>query len=288
MPYPHFICIGAQKAGTTWLYHQMKAHPDIVLSHHKELHYFDRMDDGFLLRSFFEKSIRGVFVRSMFLRLLKKRLWYWGWYYMIAKISVRNYSKLFRHVPGKVCGELTPAYARLKEEIIDELAHASPETKIIYLLRNPVDRVWSQVNMFYRTNAELRDKKPEEVIAYKQPMIYNNSHYTSNLLRWEKAFGREQVYVGFFDQIREQPEAVLTEVYSFLGISTGKGVLPDSIRVPRNKGNHGKIPPYLERELSEYFLPELEALHARFGNEYTGRWLNRAKAILGTGSHKES
>jgi hypothetical protein len=39
---PDFICVGAQKSGTTWLYAQLRQHPDICMPTHKELHYFDK------------------------------------------------------------------------------------------------------------------------------------------------------------------------------------------------------------------------------------------------------
>ena len=38
---PTFICIGAQKAGTTWLYENLSRHPDVVMPPMKEIHYFD-------------------------------------------------------------------------------------------------------------------------------------------------------------------------------------------------------------------------------------------------------
>src|SRR3954451_6343376 len=43
LPGPDFICIGAQKAGTGWLYEQLRAHPDFWVPPIKELHYFDRL-----------------------------------------------------------------------------------------------------------------------------------------------------------------------------------------------------------------------------------------------------
>src|ERR1700754_3667019 len=45
-PGPGFICVGAQKAGTGWLYEQLRNHPDFWLPPMKELHYFDRVVSG--------------------------------------------------------------------------------------------------------------------------------------------------------------------------------------------------------------------------------------------------
>ncbi len=43
--YPDFVGIGAQKAGTTWLYHNLRAHPEIWMPPRKEIHYFNRMGE---------------------------------------------------------------------------------------------------------------------------------------------------------------------------------------------------------------------------------------------------
>ena len=40
---PHFLCIGSQKAGTSWLFEQIRQHPDIWMPPIKELHYFDHL-----------------------------------------------------------------------------------------------------------------------------------------------------------------------------------------------------------------------------------------------------
>ena len=40
---PNFLCIGAQKAGTGWLYEQLRSHSDFWMPPLKELHYFDRL-----------------------------------------------------------------------------------------------------------------------------------------------------------------------------------------------------------------------------------------------------
>lgn len=232
-----------------------------------------------MLRSMFEVSRKGRFVRSvLFFSLLKGR-WRWIYDYLARPITLTNYPRLFRKKPGMLAGELTPAYARLDADMISNMAAAMPDTKIIYLLRNPVDRVWSQVNMFYRRDNLHSTLLPGEVLELKSPMIYDNSSYIANLSRWEEHFGAGNVYVGFFDEIRDSPYEALRKIYAFLGLRTDENVFSADIHVVRNQGRHGDIPENLEYELSLHFLPELEALHRRFGNQYTAVWLQRAQDL---------
>jgi sulfotransferase family protein len=103
---PDFVGVGAQRAGTTWWYAAIQAHPQVhrVLGAPKERHFFDR---------FHEERFSGE--------------------------SVRSYHRLFARPPGAVSGEWTPRYMydhwapRLLER-------AAPDAKLLVLLRDPVDR----------------------------------------------------------------------------------------------------------------------------------------------------
>ncbi|OGT83573.1 MAG: hypothetical protein A3H91_02535 [Gammaproteobacteria bacterium RIFCSPLOWO2_02_FULL_61_13] len=97
---PDFLCIGAQKAGTTWLYENLRRHPEIFLPHRKELHYFD-----------------------------------WGY-----SRHINIYAKNFENVSGKIKGDITPAYAVIAPDRIDIIRAIMPDAKILMLLRNPVGR----------------------------------------------------------------------------------------------------------------------------------------------------
>jgi len=104
---PDFICIGAQKAGTAWLYENLRVHPDIYMSKKKELHFFDIN-----------------FYRSL------------GFY-----------SSWFEEGADKMKGEITPAYSNLPKRRIVFIRKIMPNLKLILILRNPIDRAWSAARM---------------------------------------------------------------------------------------------------------------------------------------------
>lgn len=105
---PDFICIGAQRAATTWLHNCLQEHPEISLPEEKELHFFNAFYD------------RG-----------------WEWYQ----------SQFESKSVVKVCGEVTPDYLHSKESLIRIRQHL-PDVKLIIILRQPFDRAMSAYKLF--------------------------------------------------------------------------------------------------------------------------------------------
>ena len=106
--FPDFLCIGAQKSGTTWLHRVLMGHPDIYLPPQKEVHYFN---------SHYRRH------------------------------SLAWYSAQFETGRGKSCGDITPAYGVLDESKVRYMKTLMPRAKIILILRDPIDRAWSAANM---------------------------------------------------------------------------------------------------------------------------------------------
>ncbi len=108
---PDFVGIGVQKAGTTWWYELIAAHPQVSARAdlHKERHFFDR----FAAQPFGPDDIRG----------------YHGW---------------FPRRPGTQAGEWTPDYMHLPW-VPALLAQAAPEARLLVILRDPVERLHSGI-----------------------------------------------------------------------------------------------------------------------------------------------
>ena len=157
-----------------------------------------------------------------------------------------------------------------------------PETKILYLLRNPIHRIWSQVGMSMkeRNIKSLDDIDPDVLkrvleIGSQEAL----SDYAGNVRKWREFYPEEQTFIGFFDQLVEDSPQLLRDVFDFLGIESGDAVIPPTARRVSNKGSGPEIPPAFLEHLTELFLPQLQDLHDLFGNAYTERWLNEAKGV---------
>jgi hypothetical protein len=118
----------------------------------KELHYFDAPLDkkrATKIRKKYNLSLRpniGKKYTSGQLGFLKQR-------HMIARnadLSVERYGALWKPFKNRVCGDITPAYSTLDEDVIASIAKTYTRTKIIMLVREPISRLWSQAQMFDR------------------------------------------------------------------------------------------------------------------------------------------
>ncbi|MGF1538239.1 MAG: sulfotransferase, partial [Elainellaceae cyanobacterium] len=150
MPRPDFICIGAIKSGTTWLHYNLQSHPEIWLPHIKELRYFNEPEYNILGRLFGKNKKRYEYWRMQVHFFLKdKRAWLnpnhvrWHLNYFLWPRSPQWYASLFDLGKGKITGDVTPLYASMPESNIAALKQDFPQTKIIYILRSPVERTWS-------------------------------------------------------------------------------------------------------------------------------------------------
>src|SRR5581483_8337226 len=126
---PDFICIGAQKAGTGWLYEQLRAHPDFWMPPIKELHYFDRGTrtprPGTGNR--FKEALQEVRDERDEIFLHKA-----AEVFADEKISPEKYAALFESRGNCLSGDITPGYSTLTDEGVSVIARSFPESEIIF------------------------------------------------------------------------------------------------------------------------------------------------------------
>ncbi|MDD5272700.1 MAG: sulfotransferase, partial [Methylovulum sp.] len=206
---PSFLCIGVQKAGTSWLYEQIRRHPGIWLPPIKELHYFDHLycpDNRAWTGWHIEQAVKNMLkdylnhtnsVDFRYVRYLAtmacKPLFTEEWY---RQAFQRQAAK------GKLLGDITPEYCAIGDEGIAYVKRFLGAVNIIWLIRDPVDRALSQLRM----NAERRGcsgNEPEAVWLDwdKDPDIAHRGNYADYIPRWEKQFGRERMLFLPFQHI---------------------------------------------------------------------------------------
>ena len=288
--YPDFIVIGAQKAGTTWLYRNLQIHPQIYLPPEKEIHFFDfppLIPFYFLLFSP-DRSIRN-WGKSRMLRDYRKvktgeqsLSWYLRYYFMFR--TKRWYRSLFRSDTEQVTGEITPRYSTLKKEGVKRVYSLMPKAKVVYILRNPIERMWSDLAMYHRPqfgNEQLNVIDEKRIVKFlKSSQHLANSRYLNNLNRWEQHYSSAQIFVGFQDQIRDEPEELLNDIAEFLGVEAFGYHHSELIKRKINSHSYPAIPEHYAKMLAEIFINEIESLHQRFNNSYTKEWLRSTQAIL--------
>jgi hypothetical protein len=223
---PRFLGIGAQKAGTTWLYANLRRHPGLYLPRKKELRY-------------------------------------WDWNY---DLPLWSYAREFRRARGRLPGEVTPTYCAISPERIHLMRSVMPEVRLIYLVRNPVERAWSHALHNLRREGRSPDTVPREwFLAHFRGWGRTQGSALTHLANWERHFPRDQLLVGFFEDVAREPEALLSAVFEHLGVDCPADWSAYPIREERNVGTGHPLPAEFRAILSEIYLDELAALARRFG-----------------------
>ncbi|AHY46627.1 Sulfotransferase family [Rubrobacter radiotolerans] len=283
---PDFIVIGAQKAGTTWLHRHLGSHPKVWTPQEKELHYFD---EKVRVKATLREKLRGGRVSDRRWRKQFKRQFrnmrregftpgkvYWSFNYFFRRPSDEWYRSLFKqglHFP--VVGEATPEYAALEEEGVARVRRVAPEARIVFMVRNPVERAYSQAIMA----SGFADEPAERVIRRNISGAASRRHsdYLRTLEVWSRFYAPERIFVGFFEDIHFAPEKLLLSLYGFLGIEAPPAIKGDLARKV-NSGSQTTMPLPVARQLAKTYLPDLHATEERLG-AYAGFWRYAAERL---------
>ncbi|MBA3473380.1 MAG: sulfotransferase domain-containing protein [Rubrobacter sp.] len=246
---PDFVIIGVVKGGTTSLYDLLIRHPNIEPAALKEIRYFNRN---------FEKGIE--------------------WY--------RSNFPLPRWKDGhrSITGEATPRYLS-HPSAPERMAKAIPWARLIALLRNPVDRAYSNYQHALRSALETRtfeeaveaeeawlrgeegEAEREEPGAAGRPRFgyLREGIYVDHLKRWSGFFGEEQMLVLKSEDFFECESEVLKVVLDFIGLPEWE---PETWEIP-NKGRYERgMEPETRRRLEEFFEPHNRRLYEYLGVDF--------------------
>ncbi len=285
---PDFLCIGAQKAGTTWLYHALRQHPQVVMPPIKEIHYFDRGKRPYVL----DLLARNAPTRRRFLRWLRDGLrsgragWreaLWNVRFFCLPRSDRWYVALFPRRDGLIAGDVTPGYARMGEAKVAQVQRLLPDAKIIYLLRDPIDRAWSQAAMYFRQyhgSTSIAAVAPDTLRRFLfDPYNLRNGDYHQTLTIWRRFFPQDRILVICHDEIEEDATGALRRIYDYLAIDSSSSIIPPNIGERIYTQPYPTIPADLAAALARHFCPSLLRLHEQVATPHTRRWLERAQAL---------
>jgi hypothetical protein len=245
-PLPAFLIVGAAKAGTTSLHEHLSEHPAVSAPTTKEIHYFD-----FSYR-------RGP-----------------GWYRAHFRPPKRD---------GEISGESTPYY--LFHPLVPErVARDLPEGRFIAVLRNPIDRAYSQHNHERASGHEdlpfeqaiaaegerLRGEE-ERLVADAGYRSFSHQHhsylarsrYAEQLERWFGYVDRDRFLILSAEDLFEDPQAVVADAQRFLGLEP---VPPRDLRA-RNSRSYAPIAADVRERLRAEFEPHNRRLYELVGRDF--------------------
>ncbi|MBL8619490.1 MAG: sulfotransferase [Deltaproteobacteria bacterium] len=269
---PDFVCVGTQKGGTTWLHHVMAHHPGFWLPPFKELDFFldPRANLSWKLQAWHTQLSREVAKKSVDLEILR-------WYSRLCldeRMDLAWYRQLFAPAGPRICGEVSPNYAAMGPAQAAQVKAACPNAKIIVMLRDPVDRIWSMVRMMHRAGHIPRVDGPEAAALALAPDALKMSDYSQLLATWEGAFGPDRVLILWYPRLEADPLAVVAQLCGTFGVP----FRPDSVRSLAEKRYNdapaADLPPELGKQLALRLAPATMALARRFPAE-AGPWAER-------------
>ena len=197
--------IGAPKSGTTSLFYYLKQHPAIYLPVRKELHYFSY--------NHLVKRLNGPGDRDALVQLCSSR---------------NDYESHYRNAGAeKAIGEVSPSYLYYSD-VAQTIRNTLGPVKIIVLLRNPVERAYSQYMHLVRDQREklsfyesLLAEKQRKKDGWSDIWLYaETSLYSKNIKQYISIFGRENVNILFFDDFVANTEKIMIEIFSYLNIDS--------------------------------------------------------------------
>jgi hypothetical protein len=267
---PDFLIIGAQRAGTTWLHQVLSQHPALWLTPVKELHYFDKPDRTRTWLDPYERR-----------RVRPKSYDLWHLKYLFGRRSDHWYTGLFHQaqVSGQLAGESTPSYAVLSDDALRSIRDINEDVKLIFIMRDPIDRAWSTVTNAHK-KSRISGLGVEEALAWAgSSKVRARSMYLDTITRVESIFSPQQLYCGFFDDLRDRPDQFVSQVLSFLNVDFGKAWAPILPKAVNTTGRSKPMPAEFARSLAEQYLPAVKELCQRFEGP-PHQWRARYDALL--------
>lgn len=222
--FPQFICIGAQKAGTTWLADALASHPDLWNPGIKEIHFFDRL--SIETNSLNKKSATRLLTKLRQIhdqghKEIPKEL--------VARskeiFSLDDYRTLFSNRPsGRISWEITPAYASMPESNVHYMTNLLPECKYLFIIRSPYERAVSQWRMVisrkFKDIAVNETRLTEEFYNWIKNDSLNRGNYSSIIKTYAKHIDLEKYFLFLpFGELKVNPKSFLSKIYNYLGVS---------------------------------------------------------------------
>lgn len=212
-----FLCVGAAKAGTSWLHAQLSRHPECHFREIKELHYFSALEAGRLGNELQKHRRWHVDLLERLARggqapndLQARRLADRGAWMDVLERGVEDVPGYLAYLKGgagekPVMGELTPAYALLPETRLAAMAKMAADVRFLYLMRDPVERLWSHIRMM----AERRGGATEarcaallhRTIAGEETQIAARSDYAGAIGRLTRAVPGARLLFDVFEEM---------------------------------------------------------------------------------------
>lgn len=217
--------VGAAKAGTSWLFRWLSSHPECHLRAVKEVHYFDTLEHDRWERRL--QELEGERARAAAEGARAGRLAdldaLIGLFRARGEVASYHAYLAEGRQGARVIGEVTPAYALLPDARLRQM-DALGDARFLYVLRDPVDRLWSHVRMIARrrepsgeVTAERAGRILSRALRGEEDHIMRRGDYRGAMERLAAAIPAPRRLAVFFEEMVSG--AATSRICAFLGIA---------------------------------------------------------------------
>jgi len=271
------LCIGAPKAGTTWLYHYLKSFQQVNLGFKKEYHVFDavnidscrfyaesgKSDAKPGLTAFHQKSAKNHQLLSDF---RENHELYFDYFESLYSESIL------------LTADITPTYLNLPKSVFRQIKsgfeNRNIRIKIVLLLRDPVDRLVSSARMAKRfggvagvTVSKTSNLNQILEIFYKTPHIVSNGDYSKALESVRSCYTDYDLYIGFYENMFGDSE--ILRLSNFFDLEPNYDMAKRKFNVSSNKDDTA-IDTELLARIRKIYDKQYEFFRHAFPEEYSG------------------
>lgn len=278
------FCIGAQKAGTTWLSAYLGGHPECHFAPYKEMHYFDAVHGDVQAMIRWQVNILSNRVQKLYARprpRLGRKLDKVQEaaemldMYRRGRAGERAYMRLLMRGAEpqvKYLCDFTPDYAYLPREVFARMAGYSARPRFIFILRDPVARLWSQVRMRVVRLGPAEAEMPDVARAMVEDWLADgplsrrrHNDYAHTCAMLEACVPETDRMEVFMDDLFGQEK--LDEICGFLGIAP----LPNEVS-PQHVGKPLDLPEDLRARMRESLDDTYRFVADRHGGRLPPSW----------------
>jgi hypothetical protein len=237
-----FLVIGSQRCATSYVHSIFEDETTTNVSKQKELNFFSHH----------------IYTKDL------------SWYF--SKFELK----------GRLTGEVCPSYFLMRPAEIKKVKELFPDLKVVLILRDPVKRMWSSIHRHW-TYSYLEDTKnvgTDFQSLFQFIMTPTNLYfgkYSYAIEKWKKEFGKDQLQILFYEDIKENPKQFMSELYLFLDIAEEPVIREQHKNTSKVKGEVDKRINYLIYQTHKREIKNLIELGYQRAIEWDKKYKNSFK-----------
>jgi hypothetical protein len=265
-PGTFLLGVGCQKGGTAWMHRYLEASPQCDPGFRKEYHVWDGLDlpSGRLARERVMQQARRAATALEAGEAAHAEALLRASFYADADAYFDYFTALLRRPDIRLTADITPGYSGLSVQRLAAIREGFERRGVrpvaVYLMRDPVERIWSAARMDLRREGFPEPAEDRVLRMHVRDMYASRTRYDETMSRLEQAFPRESIFYGFYERLFDRE--TLRALCEFLGIDFHEPDFERQVNV--SPKDVQELPEATVRTVAGHFRDVYDAVSARF------------------------